>query len=179
MGPESNDMYWEQSSCWSLEMSVEKLKAQGSSVAATLVFYNSKSVLRDGLIPLAQWSRRWMLSAFLQNIAIQGLQKPIQQKSIEFSFSFLISHFLSLWYELHAVSGLPCPGFQTVHRVIVIFSWMDCFPHPTALWRHSGSVPKPTKLPSQMSVFMLIGIIDMLLKELVTFYGSIACVCHR
>lgn len=134
MGPESNDMYWEQSSCWSLEMSVEKLKAQGSSVAATLIFYNSKSVLRDGHIPSAQWSRRRMLSAFLQNIAIQGLQKPIEQKSIEFSFlisflygtifmlfllfqDFLVLDFkpstVSLWYFLGWLVFLtpqPCEG---------------------------------------------------------------------
>lgn len=90
-------------------MSVEKLKAQGSSVAATLIFYNSKSVLRDGLIASAQWSRRWMLSAFLQNIAIQGLQKPTEQKNIEFSFliSFLYGTIFMLFQDFLVLDFKP------------------------------------------------------------------------
>lgn len=147
MGPESNDMYWEQSSCWSLEMSVEKLKVQGSSVAATLVFYNSKSVLRDGLIPSAQWSRRWMLSAFLQNIAIQGLQKPIQQKSIEFSFSFLISFLYGMSFML----------FQD-------FLVLDFKPSTVSLWYFPGWIVFLTPQPCEGTVALFQNLLSCLAR---------------
>lgn len=133
--------------------SVEKLKARGSSEAANLIFCNSKSVLRDGHISAAQRSRRGMLSVFLQNIAIQGLQKTnkTENNRIQLSHFFICGAVLtsSPWSS----NGPPCQCFKY-------------FPDGSFSLPHNRlRTLRLTQLPIQTAFFMLIGIIVELLKE--------------
>ncbi len=155
MGRESNDMYWEQSSCWSPESQWKnsrpaEVQCRQTSYSAIL---NQSWGMGTSLQPSGRGEGCFLLSRI---ISLYRHCKTNRTERIE--FSFLISSSVVLFW-------LPHPGLQTIHCVNVIFSQNDCFPHPTTFWGHRDSVPKPTKLPFQTAFYMLIGIIVKLLKE--------------
>lgn len=128
MGPERNDMYWEQSSCRSPESQWKnsrrgEVQRRQTSYSAIL---NRSWGMGTSLQPSGRGEGCFLFSCRIS--LFRDYKKPIKQKIIE--FSFLISSSVVLFL-------LPRLGLQTVHRVNVSsISQMDRFPCPTTVWGH-------------------------------------------